>query len=335
MKTKYRYFEEYEVGQTGVTNSRTVGEPDLLTFASITGDFSQIHMDRHATQDNVYGGRAAHGMLGASLIVGMLSLRAPHTVGRGVPDAYLWHGEFNYRDGIKPGDTVKVQWTIKEKMDDETHPGFGIVKTYCDMLNQDGKAVYNGTISTLVKKMSAKDARLHLEPDKPWDMPTTPIDPEKVYCSEDLAPGMGGDTDGRTITEADVVNFGCLVGDYNPLNMDADYARSTPFGERLAQGMLVFGLCNGHRGNYSTRYTMPKSNFAGHLGDVVTFFAPVRIGDTLHFRYKVTENRVSKSKPQISIVVHGVQAINQRNEVVQEVSVIQFLPCREAAGENS
>ncbi len=332
MKSKYSYFEEYEVGQKGTTNTRTVSDADLLTFASITGDFSPVHMDRHATQKNVYGGRVAHGMLGASLMVGLLSLRAPYTIGRDVPDGYLWHGDFNYKDGLKPGDTVKVQWTIKDKAEDETHPGFGLVRTYCDLVTQDGKAVYNGTVSTLVKKASAKDARLHLEPGKPWVMPTVPVDPEKAYWAEDMVLGIGGETDGRTITETDIVNFACLIADYNPIHLDADFTRNTQFGERIAQGMLVFGIANGFRGNFASRYVMPESNIAGHLGDTVTFFAPVKIGDTIRYRYKITGNRPSKSIPGTCIVPYGVQAINQRNEVVQELSIIFLIPSRKAAG---
>ncbi len=332
MKAKCTYFEDYEIGETGVTNSRTVSDADLLSFASITGDYSQVHMDRHATMGNAYGGRVAHGMLGASLMVGLLSLRAPHTVGRGVPDAYLWHCEFNYKDGLKPGETIKVQWKIKDKKEDEKHPGFGIVTTYGDLLTQDGKAVYNGTVSTLVRKASAKDTKLRLEPDKPWDMPTVPIDPEKAYWSEDMVLGIGGETDGRTITETDIVNFACLTADYSPIHMDADFARNTQFGERIAQGMLIFGIANGFRGNFASRYVMPESKIAGHLGDTVTFFAPVKIGDTIRYRYKITGSRPSKSIPGTCIIPYGIQAINQRNEVVQELSVIFLIPSRKAAG---
>ena len=331
MKTKYHYLEDYMVGEKGETNSRTITEADIVNFACLTGDFSRLHVDRHYAKNMVYGERVAHGILGTSLATGMLSLSAPHVVGRGIPDGYLWHIEVKYRKGITLGDTIKTLWTIVQKTNDKTHPGFGTVKTTFQLINQADTAVYDGTITTLVKSESAKDTRLTLEPGTLWEMPSVLIDPERVNWSEDLPIGVGGESDGRTITETDVVNYGCIVGDYNPQNFDAEYAKSTSLGERSAQGMLIFGIANGMRGNYSGRYRTPKSKIAGHLGDNISFLMPVRIGDTLRCRYKIIENRVSKSRPEANIVVWGLQMIDQRNHVVQEASVILMSPSRERA----
>ena len=50
---------------------------------------------------------------------------------------------------------------------------------------------------------------------------------------------------GRTVTEADVVNFAGLAGDFNPLHTDAVFAAGTPFGERIAHGMLIAAIATG------------------------------------------------------------------------------------------
>src|SRR5690554_6070145 len=56
---------------------------------------------------------------------------------------------------------------------------------------------------------------------------------------EDLPEGTRFTTSSRTITEGDVVNFACLTADFNRLHVDAEYAKGTSFGQRIAHGMLV------------------------------------------------------------------------------------------------
>ena len=62
---------------------------------------------------------------------------------------------------------------------------------------------------------------------------------------EELAVGEVVESPGRTITEADVVFFANLSGDFNPLHTDAEYARTTTFGERIAHGLLGLSVASG------------------------------------------------------------------------------------------
>ena len=119
MGKQFCYFEDYQVGQKGVTTARTVTEADVVNFACLTADYHRVHVDRHyITADNIYGGRVAHGLLGSSLVTGMLSLNAPHIIGRGVPGAYFCGFNVNYREAIRLGDTIKTQWQVAEKASD-------------------------------------------------------------------------------------------------------------------------------------------------------------------------------------------------------------------------
>jgi 3-hydroxybutyryl-CoA dehydratase len=59
---------------------------------------------------------------------------------------------------------------------------------------------------------------------------------------DDLSEGERFTTRGRTITEADVVNFAGFSGDWNPHHVDAEFARGTPFGQRIAHGMGVLAI---------------------------------------------------------------------------------------------
>ena len=311
MGNQFSHFEDYQVGQKGITNARTVTEADVVTYACISADFNPIHVDRYSTADNIYGGRVAHGMLGSSLATGMLSYSAPHILGGGVSGAYFYGFDANYRGAIALGDTIKIQWQVAETNDDPTHQGFGLVKTAFQVVNQDGLSVYDGTFTTKVRKESAENADLQLKPGVPW--------PAGEYT----------ETHGRTITETDIVNFACLTGDYAPQYMDAEFARESMFGKRIAQGILVFSIAIGIHtvgGQYrsdgeqqrSQEGKIGLSKIAGHLNDNASFLAPVKIGDTIRSRYRILTTRVSKSRPEASIVTQGFQVVNQRDEVVQE-----------------
>ena len=86
-RKKHEYLDDYEIGQRGETFTRTVSTADITLFACITGDYSSVHLDRHLTAGGQYRGRIAHGLLGSSLVMGMVSIDAPHIVGRDVPRA--------------------------------------------------------------------------------------------------------------------------------------------------------------------------------------------------------------------------------------------------------
>ena len=336
MSDRYRCLEDYQVGQKGMTATRTVTEADIVNFAGVTEDYSLPHMDRHAMASSIYGSRVAHGLLGSSLATGMLSLRAPHILGRGVPGAYFYNLDANYREGIKVGDTIRIHWSVTDKSDDSSYQGYGLVTTSFQVVNQDGAPVYDGTLGTLVRSESTEDARLQLTPGEPWQVTDFVPDPEQLYCVEDYPIGGGGDTDGRTITETDIVNFAGLTGDYSPQHVDAEFARQSIFGERTAHGILIFNIVFGlwiSRG--SAHPPAPSTGtaiVAGHLNDRATFLGPVRIGDTIRCRYKTLSTRASRSRPGTGLVTTGLQAINQNNEAVLEGSTILMRASREGSG---
>ncbi len=322
MQAKFRYLEDYEIGQEGQTLSRTVGEADVSTFAYITADYATVHLDRHISAEGPYGERIAHGLLGSSLVSGMISQTAPQIVGRDIPEAFFCGFETNYRGPIKVGDSIRIKWQISDKVDDPVQDGFGLVKTGFQVVNQDGASVYNGTLTTKVKKESAGGDRLHLKAGVPWQISQFVLDTEKTYYLEDFVVGQGEEIKGRTFTEADIVNFAGLTGDYDPIYVDAEYAKSTVFGERVVPGMLaftvVFGLWARDTDFFKTKMSERAETYAGHLGDGASFLAPVKIGDTLHCLYKIDSIRASKSKPEMGILRLSFQVLNQRKEVVQE-----------------
>lgn len=135
--------------------------------------------------------------------------------------------------------------------------------------------------------------------------------PRGLYF-EEFEVGQEVVSPGRTITEADIVNFAGVSGDYNQLHTDAEFAASTPFGQRIAHGLLCLSIASG---------------LAGRLGFIEgtalafrelswKFSQPVFIGDTVFLKAKVAEKR-TMSRLGGGMVVFDVSLVNQRGTVVQ------------------
>jgi 3-hydroxybutyryl-CoA dehydratase len=135
----------------------------------------------------------------------------------------------------------------------------------------------------------------------------------KLYCLEDLVVGATTASAARTITEADIVLFSGLSGDYSPLHTDEEWARAnTPFGGRIAQGMLVASI------SYALRAEIVDSlSLIGWMEEKRRFVEPVFAGDTVRTVWTVKEVRPSKSRPQAGIAVLEIEVYNQHDKVVQ------------------
>jgi acyl dehydratase len=118
---------------------------------------------------------------------------------------------------------------------------------------------------------------------------------------------------GRTVTEADIVMFAGLSGDYNVLHTDAEFMRTSIFGERIAHGLLGLAIQSG----LGTRAMARPFATIAFLGLRWRFKGPIKIGDTIKVRIKVSDKRET-SKPDRGIVVLQRSVTNQRGEVVQE-----------------
>jgi len=129
---------------------------------------------------------------------------------------------------------------------------------------------------------------------------------------EDFKVGEVLVTGRRTIDGGDVSHFAGLTGDFNPLHIDAEFAKTTPFGERVAHGILTLAVSNGQQnlGGWFEGTTLALLGL-----DRLKFTAPVKFGDTVRTEMTVTETRPS-SKPDRGVVVFDVAVKNQRDETV-------------------
>ena len=118
-------------------------------------------------------------------------------------------------------------------------------------------------------------------------------------------------TRGRTITEADLVAFAGLTGDYTELHTNEEYAKSTKFGRRIAHGALIFSISMG----LSTRTNLLDDTLLAFAGvDKLRFVSPVFIGDTIHAVKRVVE-RKELGMGQ-GTVEFETRVLNQKGELV-------------------
>lgn len=100
----------------------------------------------------------------------------------------------------------------------------------------------------------------------------------------------------KTITEADILLFAAVSGDTNPVHIDAEAAKATPFGERIAHGMLSASLISTVLG---TRLPGPGTIY---LAQTLKFRAPVRIGDTVTATAEVTALDPARKRATLATV---------------------------------
>ena len=117
----------------------------------------------------------------------------------------------------------------------------------------------------------------------------------------------------RTITEADIVMFAAMTGDYNPVHTDEEFAKTTAFGTRILHGPAVFAIATG----LEFRLGLKEGTAIAFLGMTWDLKAPVKIGDTIHVYQRVNSVRPTKN-PVRGIVNFWLEIRNQNGVVCQE-----------------
>ena len=142
---------------------------------------------------------------------------------------------------------------------------------------------------------------------------------------EDFQEGAEYATRARTVTEADVVAFAGLSGDFNPLHTDAEFMKSSPFGERIAHGMLVASLATG----LNSQMGWFEGTTIALMEITHRFLAPVRFGDTVRALLKVNEKRETRKQDRGVLIVEST-ILNQRDEPVIQCRMTAMMKRRPA-----
>lgn len=129
---------------------------------------------------------------------------------------------------------------------------------------------------------------------------------------DEFTVGDATESVGRTITEADVVNFAALSGDWNLIHTDAEYSKAQPFGQRVAHGLLVLSIASG----LAVRLGFMEETIVAFRGLEWKFVRPVFIGDTVRLRVTVEETK-AMARLGGGLVSFKMEVLNQKDEVVQ------------------
>ena len=128
------------------------------------------------------------------------------------------------------------------------------------------------------------------------------------------------------VTEARINAYAELTGDFTPVHVDEEYAKTTPFGTRVAHGLFGLSIADGLKTKSEYRFLPGMS-----LGWTWDFLLPIKIDDVLHVKFRVAGLRPSRSRPGWGIVVLPSELINQRGEVVQKGEHRLMIPRRPGA----
>jgi acyl dehydratase len=141
-----KYFEEFEVGMSYTSPGRTVTESDIVSFAGISGDYTQIHTDVEFSKGTMLGKRVAHGLLGLAIASG-LAVRTG--VLEGTVIAFREIAEWKFIKPIYIGDTVHLVQKVTE-LKSLPRLGGGAVNIELRLLNQHDDVVMKGVWKVLV-----------------------------------------------------------------------------------------------------------------------------------------------------------------------------------------
>lgn len=130
---------------------------------------------------------------------------------------------------------------------------------------------------------------------------------------EEFTEGQSMESRGRTVTEADIVAFAGISGDFNPMHTDAEYAKGTQFGARVAHGALIFSMMTGqlYQLGFLEGTVLAFTSFEMKLR------APVYIGDTIRVSTSVSKRRAMPAAGG-GFVTFDVKVTNQKGDVVQK-----------------
>jgi acyl dehydratase len=141
---------------------------------------------------------------------------------------------------------------------------------------------------------------------------------------DDVAVGQSWDSLGRTVTEADIVNFAGLSGDFNPIHVDHHFAQATVFRRPIAHGLLVFAIGSG----LSIHFPLMRTLAFVAIRDW-QLKGPVFIGDTVRARSRVLTVQ-PRSRGRRAEVAWLRSILNQDGKVVQEGVTVTLVEGRAA-----
>jgi acyl dehydratase len=300
------YYEQFESLTRWRSPSRTVTETDALMFAGTSGDMASLCFDAgHPTSLN---GRRINTACALALATG-LEQRLGLKEGTGI--AFLGATWACHRP-LYVNDTVHIEQSVSSKRPTKNEAR-GIVTFDVSLKNSFDDILCRG-VWTLMVSRSPAIASPHATVDSviwPKSARAAPsaLGSAGLWDSAQAGIRIGDSwtTPSRTVTETDIATFCGLTGDYNPAHSDIEFARESPFGQRILQGPAGLAIAVGLESRLNLR---PDFN-QKMIGIDWTFAAPIFAGDTLRSIIRIKASRTD-------LTLLDVVVLNQRDESVQK-----------------
>jgi acyl dehydratase len=145
---------------------------------------------------------------------------------------------------------------------------------------------------------------------------------------EEFCQGQEFITAGKTVTEADLIIYTGFSGDYNPLHVDEEFAKGTPYKGRIAQGFMGLALASGL---YSRMGIFDGTIIAFAGIENWRFLRPIFINDTISVSLKVIDTRLT-SKRDRGVVKFDVTILNQKQEALQQGVIAMLMAVKDQGG---
>lgn len=142
----------------------------------------------------------------------------------------------------------------------------------------------------------------------------TEMERQRGLYFEEFSVGQKIKTPGRTITETDVVNFAGLSGDFMQIHTDADFSKSTPYGKRIAHGLLIMAVASGLAARTGV---LEGTVLAFREINNWKFMKPVFLGDTIHVEMEITEKKEMRRIGAGAVII-VMRVINQEDAIVMK-----------------
>ena len=149
---KRTFYEDYAIGDEFITPARTVTEANVAMFAALSGDYNRLHTDAEYAAQGPFGERIAHGLLGLSMVIGLIYRTEIDPDGAVAFLGLTW----KFSRPIMLGDTIHAIIQVAS-MRPTRAPDRGIITQSTQLLNQRGEIVQSGEMTMMLKRRPTSD----------------------------------------------------------------------------------------------------------------------------------------------------------------------------------
>ena len=144
-----QFFDDFVVDEEYMTPSRTLTESDVVMFASMTGDYNELHTSEAFGKSTQFGKRIGHGLLGLAVSHGLF-FRLGLVEGTAI--AFLGIESWKFEAPFFLGDTIRVKIKVAEKRPSQSKPDRGVIKFFFQVIKEDGTVIQSGYKSIMIRR---------------------------------------------------------------------------------------------------------------------------------------------------------------------------------------